>query len=95
MSPELTAAANASISCSGLRAACRALSWEGIVEQEIKSVQDSAATAAEVLNFISVSLLLAGSSRLQELCKVWSNDQANRWAAPTLAELKPRAGPSG
>lgn len=57
MSPELTAAVNASITCSGLRAACGALSREGIVEQEMKSVQDSAATAAEVLDFMSVSLL--------------------------------------
>ena len=67
MSPELTAAVNASITCSGLRAACRALSWEGIVEQEMKSVQDSAATAAEVLNFISVSLLFCRRFAFAEL----------------------------
>ena len=72
MSPELTAATNAWITCSGLRAACRALSWEGIVEQEIKSVQDSAATAAAVLNFISVSLLFAGGCELSPCMSISS-----------------------
>lgn len=94
MSPELTAAANASITCSGLRAACRALSWDGIVEQEMRSVQDSAATAAEVLDFISVSLLFRCSTRPDPPTRFdWLQSPSRQVARPPLGRAPIRCRP--